>query len=292
MRQPARLVVPPRPSPRPALGHGIGLRTVHFARFLAERPKVDWVEVVSENFMAPGGRPIAVLEQVRRDLPVVLHGVSLAIGSVDPLSERYLVELSRLVRRIEPALVSDHLCWGTHRGQYVHDLLPLPYTEEALAHVASRVHAVQERLGRPLLLENPSAYVAYRDSTMTEWEFLAALVRRTGCGLLLDVNNVYVSGHNLGFDPLDYLTGVPAEAVGYLHLAGHSDHGRYLLDTHDHTVPDAVWALHREVVRRAGPVPTLVEWDDAIPPLEEVVAERDRAAALEAETLDSARLAS
>jgi uncharacterized protein (UPF0276 family) len=292
MRQPPRLAASSTPAPRLALGHGIGLRTAHFARFLAERPAVDWVEVVSENFMAPGGRPIAVLEHVRRDLPVVLHGVSLAIGSVGPLSERYLTALSRLIRRVEPALVSDHLCWGTHRGQYVHDLLPLPYTEEALDHVAARVHEVQERLGRRLFLENPSAYVAYRDSTMSEWEFLAALVRRTGCGLLLDVNNVYVSGHNLGFDPLDYLAGIPMEAVGYLHLAGHADHGRYLLDTHDHAVPADVWALHREVVRRAGPVPTLVEWDDAIPPLEAVVAERDRAAALEAETLSAARLAS
>ncbi|MBK9518331.1 MAG: DUF692 domain-containing protein [Anaeromyxobacter sp.] len=292
MRHPSFAARPSRPPTRPALGHGVGLRTAHFARFLAERPEVDWVEAVSENFMAPGGRPIAVLEQVRRDLPVVLHGVSLAIGSVDPLPERYLADLSRLVRRIEPALVSDHLCWGTHRGQYLHDLLPLPYTEEALAHVAGRVHAVQERLGRPLLLENPSAYLAYRDSTMTEWEFLAALVRRTGCGLLLDVNNVHVSGHNLGFDPLHYLAGVPLDAVGYLHLAGHSDHGRYLLDTHDHAVPAAVWALHRELVRRRGPVPTLVEWDEAIPPLEVVVAERDRAAALEAEELAAARRAS
>ena len=292
MHEPTRLAPPPGPAARPALGHGIGLRTVHFSRFLAEHPGVDWVEVVSENFMAPGGRPIAVLEHVRRDLPVVLHGVSLAIGSVDPLPARYLAELARLIRRIEPALVSDHLCWGTHRGQYLHDLLPLPYTEEALDHVAARVHAVQERLGRPLLLENPSAYVAYRDSTMTEWEFLAALARRTGCGLLLDVNNVHVSGHNLGFDPLDYLAGVPPAAVGYLHLAGHSEHGRYLLDTHDHAVPEAVWALHREAVRRLGPVPTLVEWDDAIPPLEAVVAERDRAAASEAAALAAARLAS
>lgn len=291
MRTPTRLAAP-TPALRPALGHGIGLRTAHFARFLAERPQVDWVEVVSENFMAAGGRPIAVLEHVRRDLPVVLHGVSLAIGSVDPLSERYLSALSRLVRRVEPALVSDHLCWGTHRGQYVHDLLALPYTAEALDHVAARVHQVQERLGRRLLLENPSAYVAYRDSTMSEWEFLAALVRRTGCGLLLDLNNVHVSGHNLGFAPLDYLAGLPVEAIGYLHLAGHADHGRYLVDTHDHPVPPAVWALHREVVRRAGPVPTLVEWDDAIPPLEVVVGERNRAAALEAETLAVGRLAS
>ena len=199
-------------SPRLDLGHGIGLRTQHFARFLAERPPVDWVEAVTENFMAPGGRPVAVLEKVRAEVPVVLHGVSLAIGSVDPIPERYLAELAAIVERVEPALVSDHLCWGTHRGQYLHDLLPLPYTEESLAHVTSRVQQVQERLGRQLLLENPSSYVAFKDSTMTEWEFLAELTRRSGCGILLDVNNVYVSARNLGFDPLEYLRGHPGRA--------------------------------------------------------------------------------
>jgi uncharacterized protein (UPF0276 family) len=281
-------------SHRPALGHGIGLRTAHFARFLAERPPVDWVEAVSENFMAPGGRPIAVLEKVRAEVPVVLHGVSLAIGSLDPLDERYLAELATLVRRIEPAHVSDHLCWGTHRGQYLHDLLPLPYTEEALDHVVARVAAVQERLGRPLLLENPSAYVAFKDSTLTEWEFLAELTRRTGCGILLDLNNVFVSASNFGFDPLDYLRGIPADRVGYFHLAGHQDRGTYLFDSHDHAVPAPVWALYREALRRFGRVPTLVEWDDAIPPLEEVVAESRRAAAIEAEELatQARRLAS
>jgi uncharacterized protein len=261
----------------PHLGHGVGLRTVHFPDFLAGRPPVDWVEAVSENFMADGGRPLAVLEQVRRELPVVLHGVSLAIGSVDPIPARYLDDLARLVDRIEPALVSDHLCWGTHRGRYVHDLLPLPYTEEALAHVAGRVDQVQARLGRRLLLENPSAYLAFRHSTLSEWEFLAELTRRTGCGILLDVNNVFVSAHNLGFDPEAYLAGLPRDAVGYLHLAGHTDRGGWLLDSHAAAVPPAVWALYRETLRRLGPLPTLVEWDDAIPPLEALVAERDRA---------------
>jgi uncharacterized protein (UPF0276 family) len=276
------------------LGHGIGLRTPHFAAFLDGPPPVDWVEAVTENFMAPGGRPIAVLEKVRGEVPVVLHGVSLAIGSVDPIPERYLEGLADLVRRIEPALVSDHLCWGTHRGQYLHDLLPLPYTEEALAHVTRRVEQVQERLGRPLLLENPSAYVSYKDSTMSEWEFLAELTRRSGCGLLLDVNNVYVSARNFGFDPLDYLRGLPVDRVGYVHLAGHSDRGTYLFDSHDHAVPAPVWDLYREAVRRFGRVPTLVEWDDAIPPLEELVAESRRAAAIEANELAPAtrRLAS
>ena len=267
------------------LGHGIGLRTKHFARFLEGRPPVDWVEVVTENFMADGGRPIAVLEKVRRDMPVVLHGVSLSIGSVDPLSEAYLADLEKLVARIEPAMITDHLCWGTHRGEYVHDLLPLPYTEESLAHVAGRVAAVQDRLGRPLLLENPSSYVAFRDSTMAEWEFLSELCRRVGCGILLDVNNVYVSARNFGFDPIAYLDGVDPGHVGQFHLAGHTDKGRYLLDTHDGAVPPAVWDLYREALRRFGRVPSLVEWDDRIPPLEDVVAESRRAAIIEAEEL-------
>jgi hypothetical protein len=281
-------------SPRLDLGHGIGLRTKHFAQFMAGRPPVDWVEAVSENFMAPGGRPVAVLEKVRAEVPLVLHGVSLAIGSVDDIPERYLAELAALVKRVEPALVSDHLCWGTHRGQYVHDLLPLPYTEEALAHVVSRVQQVQERLGRQILLENPSSYVAFKDSTMTEWEFLAELTRRSDCGILLDVNNVYVSARNFGFDPVEYLVGIPVDRVGYFHLAGHSDKGKYLLDSHDHAVPAPVWDLYRVALRRFGRVPSLVEWDDAIPPLDEVVAESRRAAAIEAEELPAAerRLAS
>ena len=281
-------------TPTPALGHGIGLRTRHFAQFMAERPAVDWVEAVTENFMAPGGRPISVLEKVRGELPVVLHGVSLAIGSVDPISETYLDELARIVKRIEPAMVSDHLCWGTHRGQYVHDLLPLPYTEESLEHVASRVSQVQERLGRQIFLENPSSYVSFKDSTMAEWEFLTELSWRSGCGILLDVNNVYVSSRNFGFDPVGYLDGIPVEAVGYFHLAGHTDKGKYLLDSHDHSVPEPVWDLYRQAVRRFGRVPSLVEWDDAIPPLEDVVAESRRAAAIEAEEFapTSRRLAS
>ncbi len=267
------------------LGHGIGLRTKHFARVLEERPPIDWMEALSENFMAEGGRPLAVLEKVRRDMPVALHGVSLSIGSVDPLSERYLADLERLAKRIEPAMVTDHLCWGTHRGRYVHDLLPLPYTEEALAHVAGRVERVQERLGMQILLENPSSYVAFRDSTMTEWQFLAELARRADCGILLDVNNVYVSARNFGFDPLEYLDGIPPDRVGQFHLAGHSDKGRYLLDSHDEPVPPAVWDLYREALRRFGRVPALVEWDDRIPPLEVVVAQSRRAAAVEAEEL-------
>lgn len=276
------------PLERAILGHGVGLRPRHYGRFLSERPAVDFVEAVSENFMAPGGRPLAVLEKVRGDVPVLLHGVSLSIGSVDPLSAAYLSALSTLVRRIEPALVSDHLCWGTHGGRYVHDLLPLPCTEEALGHVVARVRAVQEALGRRILLENVSSYVAYRDSEMPEWEFLSEVARRSDCGILLDVNNVYVSARNHGFDPLDYLRGVPPGRVLQLHLAGHSDRGRYLLDTHDHPVPDAVWDLYREVLRLCGPVPAIVEWDDDVPELEVLVAESRRAAAVEAEVLSAA----
>ncbi|HZA49815.1 MAG TPA: DUF692 domain-containing protein [Myxococcaceae bacterium] len=270
---------------RKSLGHGVGLRTKHFGDYLAAPPPVDWLEAISENFMAPGGRPIAVLETVRRDVPVVLHGVSLSIGSVDPLSERYLDDLTALVRRIEPPWISDHLCWGTHGGRYVHDLWPLPYTEEALAHVVARVERVQERLRRQILLENVSSYVGFKDSTMTEWHFLAEVARRADCGILLDINNVYVSARNHGFDAFEYLAGIPPDRVGQFHLAGHSNKGRYLLDAHDHPVPDPVWQLYRAAVHRFGPVSTLIEWDDAIPSLERLVDESRRAATIEAETL-------
>ncbi len=263
---------------RTYLGHGVGLRTRHFGQLLEQRPPVDWLEVISENFFAKGGRPLAVLEKVRRDVPVVLHGVSLSIGAVEPLSAEYLQKLKALAQRVEPAWVSDHLCWGSHGGRYAHDLWPLPYTEEALAHVASRVRQVQDALGRQLLLENVSSYVAFKDSTLTEWEFMAELAERADCGLLLDVNNVYVSAKNHGFDALEYLRGIPVDRVGQFHLAGHSDKGRYLLDTHDAEVPDPVWALYREAVRRFGQVSSLVEWDDHVPPLEELVAQSQRAA--------------
>ena len=270
---------------RKDLGHGIGLRSKHYGRFLAEAPPVGWVEAVSENFLAPGGCPVAVLENVRRDVPVVLHGVSLAIGSVDPLDRRLLRGLRELADRVQPAYVSDHLCWGRHAGRYSHDLLPLPYTEEALAHVVSRVRQVQDVLGRQILLENVSSYVAYADSTLTEWEFLASVAEEADCGILLDVNNIFVSARNHGFDPDAYLAGIPDDRVGQFHLAGHSDHGTYLLDTHDAPVPDAVWELYRSALRRFGRVPALIEWDDHVPELERLVEESVRARAIEAEVL-------
>ena len=267
------------------IGHGIGLRTAHFPELLAAPPPTDWLEAISENFMAPGGRPLAVLEKVRREVPVVLHGVSLSVGSTDPLSERYLDALDALARRIEPAWISDHLAWGSLGGRYAHDLWPLPYTEEALRHVVERVRRVQDRLGRQILLENPSSYVSFRVSELPEWQFLSEVAERADCGILLDVNNVHVSARNHGFDPLVYLDGIPADRVGQLHLAGHQDRGRYLLDSHDHEVPGAVWDLYRETLARVGPVSTLVEWDDHVPPLGRLVRESERARALEAAAL-------
>jgi uncharacterized protein len=270
----------------PYLGHGIGLRTKHFPRVLDGTARADWFEAISENFMIRGGRPLAVLERVRAEAPIVLHGVSLSIGSTDALNLRYLDELADLAARFAPAWVSDHLCWGSVAGHYAHDLLPLPYTEEALALVAERVRIVQDRLRRRILLENVSSYLTFTHSTMPEWEFLAAVAERGDCGILLDVNNVYVSAMNHGFAPEAYVDGIPAARVGQIHLAGHSDHGTHLLDTHDAAVVPAVWELYRYALRRLGRVSTLVEWDDRIPELEEVVAEAERARAIESEVLD------
>jgi uncharacterized protein (UPF0276 family) len=270
---------------RTYLGHGVGLRPKHYGRFLESRPQVDWVEAISENFMRIGGRPRAVLEKVRRDFPVALHGVSLSIGSSDPLNWEYLSELAELVKRIEPAMISDHLCWGSHRGRYVHDLLPLPFTEEVLKHVVRRVQSVQERLGRQILLENVSSYFTYQESTLSEWDFLAEVARRADCGILLDINNIFVSAKNHGFDPTDYLTAMPVDRIGQYHLAGHSDHGEYLLDTHDHPVCGDVWTLYRQAVRRFGLVSTLIEWDENVPELDVLIAESRRAKAAEMSSL-------
>ncbi|HEV7731358.1 MAG TPA: DUF692 domain-containing protein [Candidatus Binatia bacterium] len=272
------------PTDFPYLGHGIGLRPAHYVRVL-EGARADWFEVISENFMIPGGRPLAILEQVRADSPIVLHGVSLSIGSTDAPNDRYLDELRALASRVEPAWVSDHLCWGSVGGHYAHDLLPLPYTEEALAHVVRRVQHVQETLGRRILIENVSSYVTYAHSAMPEWTFLAEVAARADCGILLDVNNVYVSSVNHGFDATAYLAGVPVDRVGQVHLAGHSDHGTHLLDTHDAPVRDEVWDLYRAAVRRFGRMSTLVEWDDHLPPVEDVLAEAERARVVEAEVL-------
>ena len=274
----------------PYLGHGVGLRTTHFPDVLDGTARADWFEVISENFMIRGGRPLAVLERARAAAPVVLHGVSLSLGSVDPLNEGYLDRLATLAARIEPAWVSDHLCWSSVGGHYAHDLLPLPYTEEALAHVVERVRRVQERLGRRILVENVSSYVTFTHSAMPEWEFLAAVAERADCGILLDVNNIYVSAANHGFPARTYLAGVPVGRVGQIHLAGHTDKGTHLLDTHVGPTIEAVWALYRSAVARFGRVSSLVEWDEDVPELEEVLAEAERARAAESEVLDARAL--
>ncbi len=275
----------------PFLGFGIGLRREHYQDILGGACGCDWFEAISENYMDTGGRPLAVLEHVRRDRPVALHGVALSIGGTDPLDRRYLRNLRALIDRIEPALVTDHLCWTGVNGRSVYDLLPLPYTEESLAHVIARVRAVQDALGRCLILENPSTYIAYRHSTMAEWEFLAALSEETDCGILLDVNNVYVSSYNLGFDPLRYLDAIPRRRVAQIHLAGFTDMGTYLFDTHSAPVSDAVWRLYAHAVRRFGPVSTLVEWDADIPSFERVCAEAAHARGIAEETNAASRTA-
>ncbi|MFI5396296.1 MAG: DUF692 domain-containing protein [Candidatus Binatia bacterium] len=261
----------------PFLGFGVGLRPKHYPEILDVHPAVDWFEIISENFMVPGGRPPHVLEKIRDHYPIALHGVSLSIGSTDPLNPDYLQQLSSLARRFEPAWVSDHLCWTGVGGHNLHDLLPLPYTEEAIKHVIRRVQRVQDALGRRILLENVSTYLQYRHSTMPEWEFLGGVAERADCGILLDINNIFVSAFNHGFSALDYVDNVPAARVHQFHLAGHSDKGSFLHDTHDHPVASAVWDLYAHAVRRFGPVSTLIEWDDRIPPFAVLQAEADHA---------------
>ena len=268
------------------LGFGLGLRPDHYETILAEHPPVDWFEALSENYMVDGGKPLDNLDRIRADYPMVMHGVALSIGSRDPLDRDYLIQLRALADRIEPEWISDHLCWTGLGGINMHDLLPLPYTEDALSHVSGRVEQVQETLRRPFLLENVSSYVSYVESEMTEWEFLAAIAERTDCLILLDINNIYVSAFNHEFDPLDYLSAVPVERVRQYHLAGHLNCESHIIDTHDHPVIDPVWELYREAVRRFGPsVATMIERDSNIPPLDELLAELDHARAITAAVL-------
>jgi len=266
---------------------GLGLRKPHYADFLeaAAPVPVDFVEVISENFMVPGGRPRDILRRVRERHPVALHGVSMSVGSADGVDRDYLQRLRALVDAVEPLFVSDHLCWTRFGGFQSHDLLPLPYTEEALRTVCDNVDAAQEALGRTMLIENPSSYIAFDRADMTEWAFLDALCARTGCELLLDVNNIFVSATNHGFDAHAYLAGIPAARVRQIHLAGHSFGETLLIDTHDRPVPDPVWALYAEALARVGPVATMIERDDAIPPLTELLAELDHARAIAAPAL-------
>jgi len=273
---------------RPSLGFGLGLRVDHYEAILAERPRVDWFEVLTENYLVGGGKPLNYLMRFRERYPLALHGVSLSIGSTAPLNREYLAQLKGLAERVEPEWVSDHLCWTGVAGRNTHDLLPLPYTEEALEHVVGRVRTVQDVLGRRILIENVSSYVAFRDAPLSEWEFLREVATRADCLILLDVNNIYVSSVNHEFDPLTYLAAVPAERVQQIHLAGHEDHGDYLVDTHDHPVPDPVWALYTAALRHCGAVSTMIERDDHIPPLAELCAELQQARDLSARTLAAA----
>jgi len=254
-------------------GFGLGLRPPHYQEFLNRVVPVDFVEVISENFMVEGGRPLSVLDAIRERYPVAMHGVSMSIGSADGVNHDYLHRLKALATRVQPLWVSDHLCWTGVDGFNSHDLLPLPYTHEALALVCANISQVQDVLQRPLLLENPSTYLAYSAAHYSEPDFLAELCQRSGCYLLLDVNNIYVSGANQGFDPTSYLNAIPRDRVRQIHLAGHSIGTKRLIDTHDTPVPHSVWALYRTACDRFGPVASMIERDDNIPPLDDLLEE-------------------
>ena len=250
---------------RPFLGFGLGLRTEHYQHVLDNKPAVDWFEILSENYMVPGGKPLANLDQIRDHYPMVMHGVSLSIGSTDPLNKDYLKQLKQLVHRVEPHWLSDHLCWTSVDGANSHDLLPLPYNEATIKHVADRIKQVQDYLGRQILIENLSSYVTYKNSEMSEWEFLNEIVNRSDSLVLLDINNIFVSAHNHNFNPIDYIKGVGVDRVMQFHLAGHSYSGEMIIDTHDHDVCDPVWELYAEALEHFGAVSTMIERDDRIP---------------------------
>ena len=264
---------------QPSPGFGLGLRTAHYNDFLDAPQPVDWLEVISDNHLVPGGKPMRVLDTLREAYPMALHGVALSIGAVGGPDRAYLRHLRALADRVEPLWVSDHLCWTGVHGRHLHDLLPLPYTAEALDVVVRNIAQVQDALGRRLVLENVSSYLQFAESELTEWDFVREVAERADCLLLVDVNNVHVSSVNHGFDALTYLRAMPAHRVQQVHLAGHTDHGDVLVDTHDQPVPDPVWALYAEACRLFGPVATLIERDDRIPPLPELLAELDVARA-------------
>jgi uncharacterized protein (UPF0276 family) len=254
-------------------GVGIGLRIPHYRHILERKPVVDWFEIISENYMVDGGRPLAVLDQILEQYRVVQHGVSLYFGSAEPLNREHLKRLKNLVRRTLTPWLSDHLCWGSVDGRYTHDLLPMPYTFEAVKVTADKIRQVQDFVEVPVVVENVSSYAEYHVSEMTEWEFLTEVVEKADCGILLDVNNIYVSAQNHDFDPFAYVNAVPAERVAQIHIAGHSKYEKYILDTHDHPVIDPVWVLYARAIQRCGPTATLLEWDDNIPSFDEVHAE-------------------
>lgn len=268
-----------------SLGFGLGLRPQHYRDILDGQPDIDWFEIISENYMVPGGQPLRMLDRIAERYPVVMHGVSLSIASTAPLDMDYLAALKALARRAEPRWISDHLCWTGVHGINLHDLLPVPYTEEALEHVAGRIAQVQDYLGRRIAIENVSSYMEYACSEMTEWEFVGELARRADCWLLLDINNVFVSGVNHRFGTGTFIDAIPADRVVQFHLAGHSEGSNCLIDTHDAAICEDVWTLYAKAIERFGPISTMIERDDNIPPLAELVAELDRARATAAAVL-------
>jgi uncharacterized protein (UPF0276 family) len=267
------------------LGFGLGLRIDHFHHVLEQRPPVDWFEVISENFLVAGGKPRYYLQAIREHYPMVMHGVSLSIGSTDPLDMDYLRALKTLANEVQPEWMSDHLCWTAVNGVNTHDLIPLPYTEEAIAHVVERIERVQDFLGRQILMENVSSYVSFRDSCMTEWDFLNEVSRRADCLILFDINNIYVSARNHGFDPMTYIDAIDPARVRQFHLAGGTDYGDYVIDTHDREVPEPVWALYAAALKRYGPISSMIERDANIPEFPELLAELDVARRIAGEVL-------
>lgn len=270
---------------QPHLGFGLGLRSEHYQDLLDHDANVDWLEIISENYMIEGGKPLHYLDRICEKYPIVMHGVSLSIGSVDPLNMDYLQALKKLAQRANPKWISDHLCWTGTQGINLHDLLPLPYTEEALQHLVSRITQVQEFLGRRILMENVSSYLNYQHSTISEWEFLSEVAKRADCLILLDINNIHVSAVNHHFDPLTYLHAIPAERIQQIHLAGHLNKGDYIIDTHDHEIVDAVWSLYAESIKRFGHISTMIERDDDIPPLNTLLSELEKARLISSELL-------
>lgn len=257
----------------PYLGVGLGLRPEHYDAILAQDVAIDWLEIISENYMIPGGKPLFYLDKIRVNYPIVMHGVSLSLGSTDPLDKNYLQQLKNLMTRVEPAWVSDHLCWTGIAGKNMHDLLPLPYTEETIDHVVARIQQVQDFLGRRILIENVSSYVSYKSSAIPEWEFINAITEKADCMILLDINNVFVSAFNHHFDPVTYLNKISVHRVKQFHLAGHSQQGNYLIDTHDAAILPTVWELYAQACQRFGKVSAMIERDDNIPPLDELMLE-------------------
>ncbi|WP_115221946.1 DUF692 domain-containing protein [Legionella donaldsonii] len=265
------------PQKMPYLGFGLGLRPEHYEEILQQKPSLDWLEIITENYLIPGGKPLYYLDKIRQDYPLVMHGVSLSLGSTDPLDKTYLKEVKLLAERIEPVWISDHLCWTGIHGLNMHDLLPLPYTEEAINHLASRIIEIQDYLGRQILIENVSSYLTFLQSDLTEWEFITEISNRADCYILCDVNNIYVSSVNHHFNALEYINGIPPRRVAQIHLAGHSDHGDYIIDTHDAPIVKPVWDLYAKAIERLGPVSTMIERDDNIPPLSDLLVELNQA---------------